>query len=502
MNILEALADENLFGRTLKSGPSWQPWLTFLRAVYGLPMSDQDLRRFHQHTGREEPRSGGYPEACCIVGCQSGKSQIAALVGVYEAMQAVLTGQRNVYVPLIAQDLRGAQRALFGYVREAVKASPVLAHEIIRETAEGLELTGGVTLCIYPCRPPAIRGIRAACVIIDELAFFIATDGRPTDTEMLRAARTRTATTGGKVLILSSPYSSVGCLWDLHRKHYGQEDSSTLVWQASAPDMNPTLPADYLERMAQDDPDAYRSEVLGEFRAGVSTLFDPEMLDACIEFGVKERLPEKGLTYTSFVDAASGSGKDSFTVGICHEQSGRYILDCVRRWSPPFNPSSTIAECAELLKRYRVSETTGDRYAPGFVSEGFRLNQIHYRPSERDRSAIYLELLPLVNAQHVLLLDRPDLLRELRGLERRRGTGGRDRVDHRSGAHDDAANAAAGCLSLLAAQQAMGEAYMVNFVTGEILHDSDSEEERRLRRESQVTGVPVESIRARWETVP
>lgn len=496
MNIIEAITDQHLFGATLKGADSWKPWLTFLRAVYGLPMSDQDLKRFHQHTGREEPRPGGYPEACCIVGCQSGKSQIAALVGVYEAMQAALSGQRNVYVPLIAQDLRGAQRVLFGYVKEAVASSPLLKNEVTRETAEGLELTGGVTMSVYPCRPAAIRGIRAACVIIDELAFFISTDGRPTDTEMLRAARTRTATTDGKVLILSSPYASTGALYDLHRKNFGVEDSPVLVWQASAPEMNPTLAADYLERMAQNDPDAYRSEVLGEFRAGVSTLFDPDMLDACIESGVKERLPEKGLTYISFVDAASGSGKDSFTVGICHEQSGRYVLDCVRRWSPPFNPSSTIAECAELLKRYRVSETTGDRYAPGFVSEGFRLNQIHYRPSERDRSAIYLELLPLVNAQQVVLLDRPELLRELRGLERRRGTGGRDRVDHRSGSHDDAANATAGCLSLLAAQQAQGQAHMWNFVTGQPIY---SEDEQLLRKEAWLRGMDVERLRTKYE---
>ena len=501
MTILEALADANLFGRTLKGADSWKPWLTFLKAVYGLPMSDDDLRRFHRHTGREGPRSGGYPEAVCVVGCQSGKSQVAALVGVYEAMNAVLTGQRNIFIPLIAQDLRGAQRALFGYVKEAVASSPLLKQEVTRETAEGLELTGGVTMSVYPCRPASIRGIRAACVIIDELAFFIATDGRPTDVEMLRAARTRTATTGGKVLILSSPYASTGALYDLHRKNFGVEESPVLVWQASAPDMNPTLSDDYLTRMEADDPDAYRSEVLGEFRAGVSTLFDPDMLDACIESGVRERPPELGVRYTSFVDAASGSGKDAFAVGIAHEDAGRYVLDCVRAWRPPFNPSSVIAEASELLKRYRMSETTGDRYAPGFVNEGFRLNQIHYRQSERDRSALYLELLPLVNAQQVLLLDRPDLLSELRGLERRRGTGGRDRVDHRSGSHDDLANAAAGCLSLLAAQQAQGEAFLWNFVTGELIHH-ESEEERLLRREARLKNVPIESIRSRWEPVP
>jgi hypothetical protein len=55
----------------------------------------------------------------------------------------------------------------------------------------------------------------------------------------------------------------------------------------------------------------------------------------------------------------------------------------------------------------------------------------------------------MVNAAGVELPDVPELLRELRGLERRRGPSGRDRIDHRSGSHDDRANAAAGVAALL-----------------------------------------------------
>jgi hypothetical protein len=58
-------------------------------------------------------------------------------------------------------------------------------------------------------------------------------------------------------------------------------------------------------------------------------------------------------------------------------------------------------------------------------------------------------MLPLANASRVQLLDIPELLRELRGLERRRGTAGKDRVDHTRGAHDDLAAAVAGVVALL-----------------------------------------------------
>lgn len=54
-----------------------------------------------------------------------------------------------------------------------------------------------------------------------------------------------------------------------------------------------------------------------------------------------------------------------------------------------------------------------------------------------------------MNSGTIELPDVPELLRELWGLERRRGSSGRDRVDHRPGSHDDLANAVAGLVSLL-----------------------------------------------------
>lgn len=87
-------------------------------------------------------------------------------------------------------------------------------------------------------------------------------------------------------------------------------------------------------------------------------------------------------------------------------------------------------------------------YSGEFVAEQFRAQGIAYTPAAQDKSAVYLELLPLVNSARVVLLDLPEVLRELRGLERRRGTSGKDRVDHAPGRHDDLANAVAGALLL------------------------------------------------------
>ena len=448
LSIVEALEDPKLFGGlpAFRDLSTWTAWLVFLRAAYGLPVDQAQLEVFRKHTGRTsyDPPAGGFPEVVCIVGRQSGKTRTASTIAAYEAVLAEREPDRSsLYAVLTAQDQRAALRALFGYARAPFENVPVLQRSVSDVRADSLRLKSGVTLATYPCRPAAVRGLRAKVAVVDELAFFTSTDGRPQDVEMLRALRPALATTGGKLVILSSPYAQSGALWEIHRRHFGRDDSSTLVWQASAPEMNPSLPADYLERMRQDDPEAYRSEVLGEFRTGVASFFDAESLEACVVADRRELPPRPGCRYAAFVDPSGGS-RDAFTLAIGHTEREIVVVDLVRAWAPPFNPSGVVSEAAALVKSYRVSEVTGDRYAGEWPREQFRAHGVRYRCSELDRSNLYLELLPKVNARTVELLDDAKLLRELRGLERRRGTAGRDRVDHRPGEHDDRANAVAG----------------------------------------------------------
>lgn len=451
LTIIDALRDPRLFGAlpAFRDLSTWRPWLIFLRATYGLPLSKPERAIFEKHTGRAySPPAGGWPEVVCIVGRQSGKSRVASLIASYEAATAKPQEDRtDLYALLVSQDARAALRTLLSYARAPFELIPLLQDTVEGQTGDSVRLKNHVVLAAYPCRPQSTRGLRAAVAVCDELAFFRSTENLPTDTEMLRAIRPALATTGGKLIILSSPYGQSGGLWELHRQHFGREDSSTLIWQASAPDMNPTLPANYLERMAQDDPEAYRSEVLGEFRTGLSTFLDPDAIAACVAADVRERQPKPGIRYVAFCDP-SGGRRDKFTLGIAHREGTLAILDAVRAWKPPFNPSGVVAEACTFLKTYGVYAVSGDRFSAEFVAEQFRTNGIQYTASERDRSTIYLEIMPLLNSERAVLLDHPELLKELRGLERRRGTSGKDRVDHRPGQHDDLANSAAGVLVL------------------------------------------------------
>jgi hypothetical protein len=65
-------------------------------------------------------------------------------------------------------------------------------------------------------------------------------------------------------------------------------------------------------------------------------------------------------------------------------------------------------------------------------------------PSERDRSAIYLDCLPLFTSGRARLIDNARLVAQFAALARRTFSTGRDRVDHGLSGRDDACNAAAG----------------------------------------------------------
>jgi hypothetical protein len=74
---------------------------------------------------------------------------------------------------------------------------------------------------------------------------------------------------------------------------------------------------------------------------------------------------------------------------------------------------------------------------------------INYRHSDRDRSTLYLDALPMFTSGRIRLLDNRKLVSQFAQLERKTSaSGSRDRVNHGVGGHDDLCNSAAGALTL------------------------------------------------------
>ena len=447
-DIISALRDPKSFGglSCFKDLSSWSRWIVFLKAVYGLPLNADEMAIFRHHTGRTAPLPGGYPVAVVVVGRQSGKTRIAATVAAYEALVAprVPDGESE-YALLVSQDERGALRTLLSYAKAPFTRPQLKAAMAGKPKKDSFRLSNGLVLACYPCRPEALRGPRARVAVVDELAFFITSDGRPTDAEMLKSIRYTLQNTKGRLLILSSPNAQYGALWKLHCDWWANGKATTLIWKGTSPEMNPTIDPEVLARQQLEDPEGYRSEVLAEFRSGQSALLEGDAIDRLVLRDVREIPPLAGKVYTGFFDATGGRN-DLMTAAVTHVQDEDYaVLDAVRGW-PGTSPKADFAEACALYASYGISDVYGDNFGMELVAEQFRDHGITYIKSPYDRSRLYLELLTLVNTGGCRLLDHPTLLRELRALERRPGNQGHDRVDHPRGGHDDYANSAAGAL--------------------------------------------------------
>ncbi len=434
----------------------WQPWRTALKAAYGLPLADIDLPLYQRCTGRQAAPQGPAGEVYFIVGRRGGKSRITAATACFSAAfadTAVLAPGEIGLVAVIAND-REQAGIIISYCREIFRLSPILAGMVEADLAQEIRLKNRVSIKILTCSTAAVRGYTLLAVILEEASFW-RVEGRDPGKEILRSLRPGLATTGGPLIAISSPYAKQGVMWEAFSRYYGK-DGRVLVWQAATRTMNPTLSAEVVQQALAEDHASAKTEYLALFRDDISGFLDIETLEPLVVHGRRELPPKEGLRYFGFA-APSGGRQDSFTLGLAHrEADGQIVLDVIRRRVPPFNPGEVVAEYAQVLKEFKCSQVTGDKYAAEWVVSAFREHGIDYRSSVRDRSQIFLEALPLFTRGQVELLDDQALLSELLGLERRVRPMGKDMITHGPAGHDDVANSACGAL-VLAGGQGQGD---------------------------------------------
>ena len=459
--ILDACGDAKLFGPWF-SGDTWTAWFAFFATVFGLGLTDEWSQIFRDCTGRSETPTEAFREVWCSCGRRAGKSLAAGTLAVFLACfrnyNAYLKPGETGVVILVAPDRRQS-KVLLRYIMGFLRNVPYLKKLIVNERAESVDLANGISIEVATASHKTSRGFTAVAVIVDEAAFLPTDESSEPDTELLVALRPTLATIPNSLLlVISSPYARRGELYKNYGKHFGK-NSPVLFWKAASRTMNPSLPESVVKEALERDEASARAEYLAEFRSDVERLIRQEVVDACTVRGRFELPKAANLTYAAFCDPSGGSS-DSMTLGIAHpigkvKNGGPLmhmaVLDALREIRPPFSPHETVAEFCKLIRSYGLSEVHGDRYAGQWVVELFSKNGITYRHSDKNRSEIYLELLPLLNSGRVELLDENHLRAQLCGLERRASSTGKDTVDHARGSHDDLANAAAGALVLAAA---------------------------------------------------
>ncbi len=451
MNIIEAIEDDRLFRKVLGGHlDSWSAWITALKAVYGLPLSPRkDAALFKRCTNRDYqllPRDG-FSTALFLTGRRSGKSRVSALVAAFEA---VLAGKEKRLAPgemglvVVVSPTKEQSRIVHRYLR-AIFDEPLLRKQIVSEQRHGFTLRNNVRIEILAGDFRSIRGYTLLCTVVDEACFFgVDEESRVrSDTELIRAIKPSLATVDGRLIAISSPYARKGWAYAQHAKYFGSNTATTLVWNCPSRTMNPTLPQRVVDEAYREDLQAAKSEYGGEFRDDIAAFIPSDLLQPLVVKGRQYNLPRYGTKYVAFADL-SGGRKDDAALAIAHRENRVVVLDRLQRWKPPFSPYDVIGEMTDICRKYQVYTVRGDQYAGEFVGRAFNNHGISYGPAKKNKSELYLDLLPRLCSGQVELLDDPHLLKQLSGLERRTRSGGRDIIDHATGGHDDLANVVAG----------------------------------------------------------
>jgi hypothetical protein len=452
VKLITAMTDPRLMGKCFGRS-SWAVWRVLAKALDGLPLTADELAIYQRVTGRQLAPVSYQRGFIGIVARRSGKTSFVAAGSVhagFEDYSALLAPGEQAFVVAIAVD-RAQAGVLFSRIRGLIADSPVYRREVARETSDEIELANGNIITVMTCSFRAIRGRTFACVVLDEAAFFRSDESANPDVELVRAVLPGLSTLNGRLLVISSPWARRGYVYMMKQKFYANDASTdVLVAKGDTATFNPTFNKAIITAAYADDAIAARTEYGGEDREDISQHFPDDDIDAAITPNVPEIPPALNyaggpLSYFAFVDP-SGGRHDLMVLAIAHVEGTRVILDRLSIARPPFDPETVVGSFAATLKTYRLRNVMGDRYGAEWVSSAFARANVAYMASERDRSALFLECLPIFAERRVALLDNARLISELRGLERKPKPGGRDSVTHGPGGTDDVANAACGAI--------------------------------------------------------
>jgi hypothetical protein len=455
-DVLRLFTDPQAFGRWF-AGASWRAWHAVLHGLFGIVPDDPAvLAQLLQLTQLASAPTVACAIAVFVIGRGAGKSIVAAFLACAYALRdysAFLAPGERAVIMLLAADRRQS-RVLLRYIKGFFDAIPMLRVLVERETAEGLDLTNGVSIEIHTASFRSLRGYRVVVAILDEIAFW-SIDGVNPDREILTALGPALARTPGSLLILiSSPFARKGEFWRLFKQYFGKGGSDVFVVNADTLTMNSTFDAAAIARAFEDDLSAalaeYGADGRVEFRKDIESLISHELLERVIVPG-RGDLPPNGGGSSAFFDGAGGTtfGADSMALAIGKRERGCRVVELIREVRPPFDPEVIIAQFAQECRRYGVRTVVGDRFAGSWPQAAFRKHGIEYREASLTKTELYREAMPAFATDgRVELPDNPVLKRQLLGLERRVTPSGREQIDHgqQKGQHDDVANVVAGVL--------------------------------------------------------
>lgn len=372
-----------------------------LRAIYGLPMTAEMLALFLTLTEGRQPRVGGYTEVTMICGVRSGKTdKIVANCALWEALTfdpKLLAPGEKAYIPIIAQNIEGAQQA-WGYVegkarlleekgrRNPRTGGPILdpgMGQMKSVTGKEIRFSNRVIVRTFPCNKSGVRGKTCIIAIGDEFAFWDTSETAfDSDMEIFRSLRTRMATMKGKgkLLKITSPYGEAGTAFEDFEE---RKTAKRLFVQVPSWILNPKLlEGPFLQEQQELDPEGYNREYGAQFGKKGGTYLVPHRVDEAMADPRPQVIqPQSNTRYAGWIDVAFKH--DLYAFAIAHQDEARgVIFDLVAYWKGskkyPLDSKAIAKEISGYLANYGLDVVRGDQYASVPVSGDFKECKVHF----------------------------------------------------------------------------------------------------------------------------
>ena len=401
-----------------------------LKSCFGLPLDDTETEIYRRGTGRELYVPREQREITVLAGRKSGKtSKIGSRIALYQAFRNhQLPRNERAHILLIAPTLDQAHIA-FDYIYQDLVNSPILSARIAKIRKNEIILKNRITIECCACSSISTRGKSVVAALCDEVSYWKnEVTSVHCDEQVLAALRPAMITfPAAKCIKITTPGSKRGTVWSEFQR---RAELSYPVWQLPTVIMNLTVSTEMLEQEREGSLENFNREYLAEFVDNVISWIEPEILEACIARGRTELPRVSDGVYVASVDP--GFKNSGFALSIAHRTSeGVIVVDLVACWTGSSKAAlgfeRVCREITEILRRYRINNVQGDRYAAPAIQQEFLKLGITYREvtfRRHTRAQLFNNLKHLLTQQRIELLDRPELLRELRCLEEYREADG------------------------------------------------------------------------------
>ena len=243
--------------------------------------------------------------------------------------QHVMDGE-DYRIALCRATSRDQASLMLRFIKAFLKKSPLLAEQIVSETADSLRLLGGCEIVASVCSARAHRGWPNALVIVDEAAHYVDSEGDMSLSSLLEALRPSQAQFESLALMLaiSTPLDATGTFFELEQQAASGQFCDMAALHLPTVEARPELEPE-AERTKLLNPRSYKHGSMGNYTSGEES-FPLALFDACVD---PEHAPIEADPARAVIFGLDGAvSRDAMAlVGI----DGCGDLVYARAWYPP-----------------------------------------------------------------------------------------------------------------------------------------------------------------------